>query len=165
MSGMWDVAAFRLRRYAHLRRQRRQKLAEAEAAARNGPRHEPRRQLALRKVAAQLRIDPASTQGYAHLGAQVILNDITHDGLRLYSEGHVEPGTEVAIAIEAPRPLYVRARVTFCYEFTQSGRIIRGHHYPYRVGLEFVFESELERVNLAGYCRELRDRHVLRRVA
>jgi hypothetical protein len=156
-SDLWNLAAFSLRRFAGLNRERRKRLAEAETAARR----ELRKRVTLRKVAAQVRVGEL---GASHeCSAQVILNDFTHEGLKLYSSEPLGLGQEVAVSLEAPRPLYARARVVFCYEFTQSGRILRGHHFPYRVGVEFVFDSEEERTLLAGYCRELREQHLVRR--
>ena len=152
MSGLWDLGVFRLRRYAQVSRAKRLRLEEAQAAARR----ERRRHMTLRKVSAQVRLGETGSEETHAFGAQVILSDFTQLGLKLYSSEPVGPGQEILVALDAPRPLFARALVRFCYEFTQSGRILRGHHFPYRVGVEFIFESEDERSAIAGYCRELR---------
>lgn len=90
----------------------------------------------VRRVCAQLK-------GIATSAApiRVILNDLTAHGLETFSPLALASGLEVSITLEHPAQLYVKARVLYCERYNPASRVLSQAPFPFRIGVEFVFES------------------------
>lgn len=98
-----------------------------------------RSNLHIRRISAQIQDE---VDGLSRV--RVLLNDLSVQGLEVFSPQALTPGTEIRVTIEQPRMLFVKARVLFSDHYNCSRRVISQQPYPYRVGIVFVFQSEQE---------------------
>src|SRR4051812_43439853 len=78
--------------------------------------------LRLRKAVAELRATPAD-EPPIHSCAQVLLNDITPNGMLLFCDYELAIGEFVQITMSEPRRVYVRGRISACHEITSESRV------------------------------------------
>jgi hypothetical protein len=136
---MWQAPNQRLRAIASQKRRERERN---------------RRPLHLKRVQAQIKIlsqsvEPEITE------ARVILNDFSPKGLGLFSSKPVLVGQEVAITLDKPRRIYVRGRVVWCQEYDAGSHVLSATSFSYRMGVQFVFETQEELQSIQEFCDEL----------
>lgn len=77
---------------------------------------------------------------------RVLLSDVTPSGTGIFAQHQVSPGSMISLSIPMKRPFYARARVAWCREvLDRNSSIVSETTYKFRLGLEFLFESEQER--------------------
>ena len=97
--------------------------------------------------------------------AQVLLNDVSERGLRLFSSVPLNPGSMASITLFEPRSLAVKARVIERAAPMRQGHIVSQRTFPHRLSLRFVFSSDDERRAVAEFVRELQEQHGIRATA
>ncbi len=114
---------------------------------RPNPEKQRAKAMLLKKVEAQLRILAGETSFVSNefVDVQLVLNDFAAEGARIFMPVPLPEDQFVALHMGFPRTFYVRARVHACYEAVMNPRVIQANPMPYRVWLEFVFNSESER--------------------
>jgi hypothetical protein len=97
--------------------------------------------------------------------ARLLLNDLSARGARVFSSIPLNPGTEVSITLNDPRPISVRAIVTERRAPLREGHIVSDRSYAHRLTLQFDFSSEDERTAMAEFVAELAQAHGIRPTA
>ncbi len=146
---MWQAPSQRSRALAHQKRKERDRY---------------RQQFHVRRVRAEIKVSEPMVQS-TRSAARVVLNDVTPNGLGLFSEHPVMPGQEVAITLEEPKRFYVRGRVTWCQEYECNTHVLSQTSFRYRVGIEFIFETPEEQAAVEAYCIELAEKYISGRAA
>ena len=139
--------------------------ATANAKRRDVEKWRPR--LHIKRVVAELKLSARANIGASTgvVSARVVLNDFSATGVGLFATEPVLVGTEVSLTIEHPKRFYCRARIVWCQEQITEGHILSQTPYTYRMGLQFVFESEEEETAVRQYYEELFSEHVFERPA
>lgn len=86
---------------------------------------------------------------------RLILNDMTARGVGLFVPDPILVGQEVSITLEYPRPIFLKGRVYACVEVMASGRVVSEVKCAYRLGIEFVFDSEEEEAAIREFAEDL----------
>jgi hypothetical protein len=133
--------------------------SRASISNRKRERDKTRRPLHLKRVQAELKVaDPGQTPTVT--SARVLLNDISPKGMGLFSASPFLPGTEIALTLSSPRQVYLRGRVAWCQEYDVDSKILSKNQFSYRVGIEFLFDSEAEEKSLKAFCEEIFKEHL-----
>lgn len=146
---MWQAPNTRNRAYQSKRRQQQRK----------------RPVFHLRRVEAELKLVSSMTNALNQtsaevISARVILNDISEKGLGLFVSSPILVGQDVAITMEFPRRIFLKARVVFCQEIGTPQHILSENSFNYRIGLEFRFKSDEERNEMRAFCEEVVQGHL-----
>ena len=113
----------------------------------------------LRRVAARVRFESQI------FDARVLLNDISPEGIRVFSSLPLVPGDRLEVTLFEPRLLSVQGLVVERFAPMRQGHILtNGRTYPYRMSVEFQFSSEDERLALAEFVNELFSQHGIRSI-
>jgi hypothetical protein len=147
---MWDIPKYRIR--AYLRSVRSHRRREREKSRDPG--------LHFRRVRVELRLPDDFGAATRVVPAKAILNDLTPKGLKVFTPVALEPGTELAITIQAPQYFFIRARVMFCHELGYDPRVLTATPSRYRVGLTFSFQSLGEEAAVESYVEQVFNEHV-----
>jgi hypothetical protein len=118
----------------------------------------------LKRTVAELRVEdqPETEQS---LYTRIFLNDLRPEHTRVFSPIALPIGLEILLTIPAPKYFYVRAKVTWCQNYHPYQKVIFQHPFCWRVGLEFVFQSDEERMAVLHYCRWLEQEHLRAEIA
>lgn len=92
--------------------------------------------------------------------ARVLLNDITPKGIGLFSTSPMLPSQEISITVDQPKRLYVRGRIVWCMEHNINSHVLSESKYSYRVGIQFLFDTDEERKALETYVQELEKQYL-----
>jgi hypothetical protein len=121
------------------------------------------RRVRLKRTDAEIKIlgsylsgDAPEEEASAILPGRVILNEFSDAGVGVYTTERLRMGQEVALTIDEPRRFYITGRIVFCVEVRSDSKIMQQIHFPWRVGVEFIYRSDAERSEVAAYCDELR---------
>jgi len=120
-----------------------------------------RKPLRMRRIMAKL--TPLDIEGnpqppeYIHC----ILNDISLEGIGMFSHRKFPPEQTIEMEIVQPVPYKVKAEVRWCDEILERGKIISSIQYPYRLGLKFILDTDEAKQELEAFCIELVKRHIL----
>lgn len=122
--------------------------------------------LHMKRVMAQLKVVPQEGAGLGNnsnqlFEARVILNDFSPTGVGLFMSEPVMVGELLAITVEHPKRFYCKARAVWCQVLTQEGHIISQQNYPYRIGLEFIFETPEEQASVKAFYEEIVQQHIM----
>jgi len=100
--------------------------------------------LHIKRVHAELRVVGDKSSEPKITMVRVILNDLSLQGVNLFStEPHIA-GAEVAITMEDPMQIYLRGRIVACQEYAIDSHIMSVNNFSYRLSVKFVFETERE---------------------
>ncbi|MBU6375974.1 MAG: PilZ domain-containing protein [Bdellovibrionales bacterium] len=97
---------------------------------------------------------PNSSSG-SSLKARLLLNDLSPEGLAVYSTEILASGTLVALELQYPEEISLRLRVNWCQQITGVGRVISSAAQSYRIGLIFDYENAEERERVRSFCEKL----------
>jgi len=115
----------------------------------------------LRMVNAELMPNPFSIDNSGGpILCRVLLSDLTSRGILLFSSQPLAVGHKLQLTIDQPRRFFANVRVVALQNFLVEKKILYKDSYPYRVCLEFVFESPQEEMQIKEYCRELQSHYV-----
>ncbi len=87
--------------------------------------------------------------------ARLVLNDLGPHGLGLFASAAMLVGQEISLTIEDPKRFYVRGRIAWCQEYDADTHILTDYPYHFRVGIEFMFETEEEETQVRNFCEEI----------
>lgn len=110
----------------------------------------------LKKTAAELIFDPGIGRSKSITPALVVLNELTPTGIQLFSRNSFSRHQELALNIPSLRNFFVKTRVVSCVEVPVSAGIVHAQTFSYRVGLDFIFQSETEAEAVREYCNNLK---------
>jgi hypothetical protein len=130
--------------------------ARALAQARRREKERAKKPMHLRRVVGQLKA--ANNEEAAN--ARVLLNDLTPKGMGLFCSKPMMVGEEVSLTLEQPKQFYVKGRVVWCQEYSVDSHVLSKVSYSYRVGIEFIFDTDEDRKTVEDYCAELMKKHV-----
>jgi hypothetical protein len=124
----------------------------ARAMAKKRERQRNRKPLHIKRVTGDLKFI-GSDADISHV--RVVLNDITPKGVGVFCESALMVGREVALTIEEPKPIYLRARIAWCQEVESTGHIISANPCNYRIGLMFLYETAAEQAAVKQWCEAI----------
>lgn len=83
------------------------------------------------------------------------LLDVSETGVGIYCNHMLSKGVAVELSILEPKILKVRGFVAWCVpaESKMNSLVVK---YPYRSGIQFVFESDLQRVAIKEFMQKVR---------
>jgi len=122
--------------------------------AKKRERERSRRPLHLKRVYAQIKVETQAEPAKV-LDARILLNDITPQGLGLFSMEPILVGQNIAITLDHPSRIYLKGRVVHCQEFAVNSHIMSKDPFLYRVGIHFQFVSKEEEDAVAKFCEGL----------
>lgn len=108
-----------------------------------------------KRARAEVKLSGLGADPTKIIEARVLLNDITPKGIGLFTTSPMLPSQEISITVDQPKRLYVRGRIVWCMEHNANTHILSETKYAYRVGIQFIFDTEEERQALAKYVQEL----------
>ncbi len=129
----------------------------ARALAKKRERQRNRKPLHIKRVVGDLKLLGSDGQISQ---VRVILNDLTPKGVGIFCEKPLMVGKEVALTIDEPKPIYLRARIAWCQEVDSSGHIISSNPSNYRVGLMFLYETAAEQAAVKNWCDAISKEHL-----
>jgi hypothetical protein len=112
--------------------------------------------LHLRRTPAELIFDQGVGRPKTIFHAMVVLNELSPTGIHLFSEAPFESYQELTLNIPSLRNFFIKGRVACCGEIPINPGIVSARTYPYRVELEFIFQSDAEREAVREYCNYLK---------
>jgi len=93
--------------------------------------------------------------GSAPAPVRILLNDFSPVGVGVFSKIPLSVGQEIAVTFQEPRRFYVKGRILWCKEYHHGSPVMSDNNFSYRVGVEFVFESEEESQQVVKFYEEL----------
>lgn len=149
---MWNVLRHQIRNYvSNLRKQK------------DGPNGDV--VLTIRKVPVQVSVQASLTGPTQIDWGYVVLNDITPNGMYVFSTQSYPKDRVVSLTLEEPRRFYARARVISSQNVRQDSHIISEKTYSYRVALEYEIQTEEERKTLREFSEEVQRVYLYKRRA
>ena len=109
----------------------------------------------MKRLTAEIVIYQGFAKSPRMIPARVISNDMTVDGIYLFSQTPLEQGQEVAIHIKSPGSFYIKGRVISSLKMVSGERIISTVAHPYRIAVEFSFHNSSEKAIVKTYCEDL----------
>lgn len=95
------------------------------------------------------------------LPARVILNDFTPRGLTLFVPASILVGETLSITLDEPQQFYIRGKVIWV-QLVESRIVCGGEtNFSYRMGIEFIFESEAEAEAAKAFCDMIKDEYTM----
>lgn len=89
------------------------------------------------------------------VSARLLLNDITLQGMAVYSPELLPLGKLVSIEFEYPEKTTLKAKVGWCQQLTGIGKIITERSQSFRIGLLFEHEKPEDQEKLKAFCDRL----------
>ena len=117
----------------------------------DGKRERSRVTVAMKRAPGELRVEHNNQK----VRCRVFLHDITPGGVGLFCESRIDVDSKVELVIEVPKPLYLKARITWCCEAGTTSHVISAKNFAYRAGLEFIFDSKEAEEEFKRYCIEI----------
>lgn len=110
----------------------------------------------LKKTPAELILDEGVGRPKTIFQAMVVLNELTPDGIHLFSESPFGGHQELTLNIPSLRNFFIKGKVVACTEIQVNPGIMSARSFNYRVQLSFIFNSEAEREAVREYCNYLK---------
>lgn len=103
--------------------------------------------LSIKRISGILEI--TSTQGNPRrTPIRLILNDLSLEGAGFFCQETLPAEQKVKFIIESPGPLEANATVVWCQEHGATHHVFSQEIYPYRAGIQFLFEKEDQKSQL-----------------
>jgi len=134
-----------------------QKL-RAIAEAKKQERDYSRLHIHFKRIAASIQIlslEALENDQLPRIEVRAILNDLTQEGVGLYSQEALNPGQEVLLTFEKPHFLEITAKVKWCQIHNPNSHIITSQPFSYRLGVEFLIKNEEETAAVQDFCAEM----------
>ena len=103
------------------------------------------------RISAELTISSNEAPA-AKTPVRILLNDFSEKGVGLYSPFQIQTTDGVILELFYPYPMKLRAKVVWCQEFNVGSHILTQNAFPYRVGLEFISETEEDKKSIRDLC-------------
>jgi hypothetical protein len=140
---MWNVPHYRIR--AYVKGLRKTKGQTTEVA---------KPHFHLKRAAADLAVSGGFGTEVQIIPARLILNDFTPTGVTVFSSKPFQPGQRIALTLQDPQTFYVRGSVKACHLYSLQNGLISGQNFPYRVRIQFNFQSRTEEEMIKRFCEE-----------
>jgi hypothetical protein len=127
--------------------------------ARKRAREKMKVQLRLKRVRAEVKI-LGSLNAPPVTEVRLFLNDISADGLGLFSGAPMMVGDEIALTMEEPKRFYVRGRIIACVEQNANSKVVSQSAPSYRVTIQFTFDGSAEREQVKLFCEDIAKNHL-----
>lgn len=108
-----------------------------------------------KRARAEVKLSGLGADPTKIIEARVLLNDITPKGIGIFSTSPMLPSQEISITVDQPKRLYVRGRIIWCMEHNANSHVLSESKYSYRVGIQFIFDTDEERKVLEAYVQDL----------
>jgi len=134
-----------------------QKL-RAIAEAKKKEREYSRLHVHFKRIAASIQIlslDALENDQLPKIEVRAILNDLTQEGVGVYSQEGLNPGQEILLTFEKPHFLEITAKVKWCQIHNANSHIITAQPFAYRMGIEFIIKKEEETKAVQAFCEEM----------
>lgn len=110
----------------------------------------------LKKTPAELIFDEGVGRPKTIFHAMVVLNELTPDGIHLFSESNFQGNQELTLNIPSLRNFFIKGKVISCNETPVNPGIMAVRTFHYRIELAFIFQSDAEREAVREYCNYLK---------
>ena len=130
----------------------------AQADAKKKDRDNARLHIHFKRIAASIQIlslDALDNDQLPKIEVRAILNDLTHEGVGLYSQEALNPGQEILLTFDNPHFLEITAKVKWCQSFNANSHIITSQPFSYRMGVEFIIKNQKEAKAVGEFCDEM----------
>ncbi len=108
----------------------------------------------LKRVTAQVSRSGAQAPDSSPNGteeARIVLNEMTKNGIVLFSSNPVRVGEEISIEVELPKKLSTKGRILACNDFQLNQNIVSQRLYRYRILVTFTDIADEQRKELDQY--------------
>ena len=116
--------------------------------------------VSMKRVPAQVRIQNKEDSDPEVMEVRVVLNDFTPQQLSFFCPDRLGAGQEIAITLEYPKRIFLKAMVVSCAEVETSGRVISSFQGHFRVAAKLRFESPEAQANIAKFVEEIMSTHL-----
>jgi hypothetical protein len=89
------------------------------------------------------------------LSGRLLLNDITQQGMAVYSPELLSLGKVVTIEFEYPEMITLKAKVGWCQQLSGIGKVITARAQSFRIGMLFEHEKPEDQEKLKAFCDRL----------
>lgn len=114
----------------------------------------------MKRVAAQVKIGGGMGLPPQMIQARILLNDIKPTQVDIFATQPILVGQSVALTLDEPKRFYARARVVACKEVPTERKIITPVNYNFRMGLDFIIESQAEENALKDFYHEISTKYL-----
>lgn len=83
---------------------------------------------------------------------RAFLFDLRSTSFSLFSMHAIERGAKISLVLEHPRKIFIRAEVVWCTLAPWNPKILSEKVVPYRVYVNFHFDSPEERAAVQSFC-------------
>lgn len=128
------------------------KIIGGSGKKKDSKRSEPRINVFLKKVPAEIKIDKVQKTEKS----MVFLNDLSTNGVGIFLEHKLPQHASIALIIQAPKYLYVKGKVMWCNRFNYDSKVLSSNKFIYRAGIKFKFNSDKEKEEVESYINSLR---------
>ena len=113
--------------------------------SRGSRRKDRNRKIHIRRINAQIEVQLANAERKTLAQVRVVLNDLTHKGVGIFSSISVPPGQELTLQVIEPVNIALPAKVLWCQDQAVSSHILTQQPYSFRAGLEFIIAPGTEK--------------------
>ena len=128
----------------------------AVAAAKKRERDRSRLGVHFKRINASIEVPLKEGSEKTTLEARVVLNDFSPKGVSFFSPELLPQGMAIVLTTAQPISIRLHGKIVYCQEANVTNHVISAIHFGYRVGMEFIPESDEERDALTRYCLELK---------
>jgi Tfp pilus assembly protein PilZ len=134
-----------------------QSPSRARALANQRKRERGQSPIHLKRVKAEIKsLEQAdSDTPLAPSDARLLLNDLSVDGIGLFASKSFIVGQKIALVLDHPKSIEIKGKIAWCQEVISESHIMSDAPFPFRLGIEFCFESPEEKKQLEAYCETL----------
>lgn len=108
----------------------------------------------IRKVLGQVKAGELSHE------VQVILNEVTHKGIHIYSHSPISAGDAVNLELKDPSLVVLTGKVIACEYFGAKAKIISPNPFKYRLTIRFDSANPQTLDAIAALAMELESLHI-----
>jgi len=109
----------------------------------------------LKRIDASLQVQETPEAEPILLATRAILNDISEQGTAIYVPKALHLGATGKLVLPEPRLIELGIKVIWCQELEQGRNVFAQQTFPFRIGVQFVFQGNGDAEQLRQYCSEL----------
>jgi hypothetical protein len=92
---------------------------------------------------------------------RVLLNDLCANGVSFFCSDKINVGENISIRLAGMGDLQCDGKVEKIQEVSTGSHIFSQQTYPFRIWLNFTFESQAEQESIKSLCAQIRKQYVL----
>ncbi len=143
---MWDDIEAKIR---IIKRKRRAQFSSSKRLT-------PQPNFHFKRVLGEIVLDPLNSSPDTY-PCQIVLNDFTPKGVYVYVPENLPIGTPIQIKINWSLNTALFGRIASCHNIALNRRIISEQNFPYRIRIEFQFQTDEEKERFEAYHQALMD--------